>query len=76
MHRRRYRPDWCTVLEVDAKPEALAPFVPPDTHALRRPLARLGLDLERRRRQLQGDDVDIDAAVEAYVEARGRVGTR
>jgi hypothetical protein len=70
VHRRRYRPDWCTVLEVDGTTHDQADVrVTPDTHALRRALARLGLDLERRRRQLQGDDVDIDAAVEAYVEA-------
>ena len=37
---------------------------------MRRPLARLGLELERRHRQLQGDDIDIDAAVEALVELR------
>jgi nitric oxide reductase activation protein len=42
--------------------------VVPDTHALRRPLARLGTALERRHRQLQGDDIDIDAAVETRVE--------
>ena len=41
--------------------------------ALRRPLARLGLDLERRHRQLQGDDIDIDAAVEAHVATRAGV---
>jgi hypothetical protein len=68
VNRRRYRRDWCTVLEVDANADEVAHFAPPDTHALRRPLARLGLDLERRRRQLQGDDIDIDATVEAYVE--------
>jgi hypothetical protein len=71
VHRRRYRPDWCTVLEIDATPkERTNRLVSPDTHALRRAIARLGVDLERRRRQLQGDDIDIDAAVEAYVEAR------
>ena len=46
-----------------------APLAAPETHALRRPLARLGMELERRRRQLQGDDIDIDAAVEARVES-------
>jgi nitric oxide reductase NorD protein len=66
--QRRYRHDWCTVLEVDADPDAHAAVMPPDTHALRRPLARLGTDLERRHRQLQGDDIDVDAAVEARVE--------
>ena len=69
MYRRRYRHDWCTVVEVEPKPEDLAPIAAPDTHALRRPLARLGMELERRRRQLQGDDIDIDAAVEARVES-------
>jgi hypothetical protein len=68
-YRRRYRRGWCTVFEVEPKPEELAPFVAPDTHALRRSLAHLGMELERRRRQLQGDDIDIDAAVEARAEA-------
>jgi nitric oxide reductase NorD protein len=69
VHRRRYRPGWCTVLEVEGEQHERTGRFVPETHALRRPLARLGLDLERRRRQLQGDDVDIDAAVEAYVDA-------
>jgi nitric oxide reductase NorD protein len=68
---RRYRPGWCTVLDVDtddgADPGVTIPTLP-DTHALRRALARLGMDLERRHRQMQGDDIDIDAAVEARVE--------
>ena len=41
----------------------------PDGLALRRSLARLGLGLTRCRRQRQGDDIDIDAAVEARVDA-------
>jgi Mg-chelatase subunit ChlD len=68
-YRRRYRRDWCTVVELEPKPEDLVPLVAPETHALRRPLARLGMERERRRRQLQGDDIDIDAAVEARVES-------
>jgi hypothetical protein len=71
VHRRRYRSDWCTVVEIDAasrEHSGRSPGPEVDAQPLRRPLARLGLDLERRRRQLQGDDVDIDAAVEAYVE--------
>jgi hypothetical protein len=68
VHRRRYRADWCTVLEAD--PPAGQGAVPmlPDGHALRRPLARLGIGLARCRRQRQGDDIDIDAAVEACVD--------
>jgi len=68
-YRRRYRHDWCTVVELEPKPEDVVPLVAPESHALRRPLARLGMELERRRRQLQGDDIDIDAAVEARVES-------
>jgi nitric oxide reductase activation protein len=55
-----------------AAPEGPAPAGPapalPDGHALRRPLARLGLDLTRCRRQPQGDDIDVDAAVEAQLD--------
>jgi nitric oxide reductase activation protein len=40
----------------------------PDGLALRRPLARLGLELVRVRRQPDGDDIDVDAAVEARVD--------
>jgi nitric oxide reductase activation protein len=69
LYRRRYRHDWCTVIEVEPKPEDLAPLVAPEPRALRRPLARLGMELEPRRRQLQGDDIDIDATVEARVES-------
>jgi nitric oxide reductase activation protein len=35
---------------------------------LRRPLTRLGIGLDRSHRQPQGDDIDVDAAVEARVE--------
>jgi nitric oxide reductase NorD protein len=67
VHRRRYRPDWCTVIEVEPhiKADTSAGF---DSHGLRRPLARLGLGLDRVHRQAGGDDIDIDAAVEAQVE--------
>ena len=68
IHRRRYRPDWCTVLEHAPRPQDVAPMVVPDAPAFRRPLARLGTGLDRTRRRPQGDDIDIDAAVEARVE--------
>jgi nitric oxide reductase NorD protein len=68
VHRHRYRPNWCTVQEVDVRPK------PDDTamglseaYGLRRPLARLGVGLDRCHRQAQGDDIDIDPAVEARV---------
>lgn len=65
---RHYRPDWCTVEESDPSCEGVRPLARPDVHALRRPLTRLGIGLDRCRRQAQGDDIDIDAAVEARVE--------
>jgi nitric oxide reductase NorD protein len=68
VHRHRYRDEWCTVVERDSSTAASGTFVMPDGVALRRPIARLGLDLTRCRRHPQGDDIDIDAAVEAWVD--------
>jgi Mg-chelatase subunit ChlD len=68
VHRRRYRPDWCTVHEIDPPRVQGARLARPDVHALRRPLTRLGIGLDRCHRQTQGDDIDVDAAVEARVE--------
>jgi hypothetical protein len=68
VHRRRYRPEWCTVHQIDAPHADGSRLARPDVHALRRPLTRLGIGLDRRHRQTQGDDIDVDAAVEARVE--------
>jgi hypothetical protein len=68
VHRHRNREEWCTVVESDAPTTTGGAFVMPDGAALRRSIARLGLDLTRCRRQRQGDDIDIDAAVEAWVD--------
>lgn len=68
VHRRRYRPEWCTVIEADPPVAGTPAATFPDGHALQRPLARLGIGLTRCRRQRQGDDIDIDAAVEARVD--------
>jgi nitric oxide reductase activation protein len=65
---RSYKPDWCTVTEVPPAVSGGELRVGVEAHALRRSIARLGLDLERRRRQFQGDDIDIDALVEARAE--------
>ena len=68
--RQSYRPAWCTVREVEPKVRASATQAIGDAIGVRRPLSRLGMGLHRRHRQAQGDDVDIDAAVEARVEVR------
>jgi hypothetical protein len=68
VHERCYRMNWCTVRETapTAKPDA-GRFVVPDRTDLRRALARVALGIDRRHRQAQGDDVDIDGAIEARV---------
>lgn len=68
--RRSYRPDWCTVREVEPRVKASATQAIDGAIGVRRPLARLGMGLHRRHRQPQGDDIDIDAAIEARVEVR------
>lgn len=68
--RRSYRLDWCTVREVEPRIKASASDAIDVAIGVRRPLARLGMGLHRRHRQAQGDDIDIDAAVEARVEVR------
>jgi len=67
---RRYRPDWCTVTELDPPATDPAAAGRPHSAALERRLARLAVALERHRRQAQGDDIDLDAAVEARIAAR------
>src|SRR6185369_5986816 len=69
VHRRSYRHDWCTVQEVEPRPKDNTPLSLSNGYGLRRPLARLGMGLDRCRRRVQGDDIDIDAVVEARVEA-------
>jgi nitric oxide reductase NorD protein len=68
--RKVYRLDWCTVREADPQIKAHATQQIEDAISVRRPLARLGMGLHRRHRQPQGDDIDIDAALEARVEVR------
>jgi nitric oxide reductase activation protein len=68
VHRHCYRPDWCTVKEVDPPADSHATVEWLEGHGLRRPLARLGMGLGRFHRRAQGDDIDIDAAIEAQVE--------
>lgn len=68
VNRKSYRPDWCTVREIETPVKTSASAAIDDAIAVRRPLARLGMALHRRHRQPQGDDIDIDAAVAARVE--------
>ena len=65
-HGRCYRNGWCTVYEAESKTGPVS-FTVPDRSALRRSLARLGLGIDRYRRQEQGDDIDIDAVIDQRV---------
>jgi nitric oxide reductase NorD protein len=63
VHRRRYRAGWCTVREVDAPENGVAVERSRLTPVLRRQLSGVALGFDRRRRQLQGDEIDIDEVV-------------
>src|SRR3990167_6267106 len=68
VHQRCYRPDWCRVLEIDPPTETQASVEWLEGYGLRKPLSRLAMGIDRVHRQNQGDDIDIDAAIEAHVE--------
>jgi nitric oxide reductase activation protein len=68
VHRGRYRQGWCTVVEADPPGGPASSRGPEPGQALRRPLAQLGVGRAPTRRQRQGDDIDLDAAVEARVD--------
>jgi hypothetical protein len=70
VHRRRYRPDWCAVVEADPPARTAETLELGGVLVFRRQLARLGIGFTRCRRQRQGDDIDLDAAIEAQIDAR------
>ncbi len=70
VHHQRYRPEWCTVVELEPERGKRSGIPLRDTRSLRRALVRLGTELERHRRQPQGEDLDLDAAIDSYVEVR------
>jgi nitric oxide reductase activation protein len=69
VYEHAYRNDWCTVLETEPSSKQRAELtVLRSDPGVRRALACLGLGVERYGRQPQGDDIDVDALVEARVE--------
>lgn len=70
VERKVYRSAWCTVREVEPQLKTGSSEALGSASSVRRPLVRLGVGLDRRRRQPQGDDIDVDAAVQARVELR------
>lgn len=66
----RYRPGWCRVRVLDPPVGESGWAMPVPDPVLRRQLAPLGRTLQRRRRQPQGDEIDLDAALESWVSTR------
>ena len=69
VHRNQYRPEWCRVLDF---PLRSAPDVAPAgvqrDEVLRRRLTRLGLGPKVLRRRPDGDDLDIEALIDLFVD--------
>lgn len=68
-HRGRYRPAWCTVVETEPSGSDETVMANP---AQWNSLARVGVELQRHRRQRDGDDLDLNALVDFHIDrARG-----
>jgi nitric oxide reductase NorD protein len=63
-HRGVYRADWCTVAEYDPAETEVSVETAVAGPALQRPLARVGIEPERHRRQAEGDSLDLSALVD------------
>jgi Mg-chelatase subunit ChlD len=71
VHNNRYRPEWCRVIDfplISAR-DVSAAGVQHDEQ-LRRRLTRLGLGPKVIRRRPSGDDLDIDALIDLFVDLR------
>jgi Mg-chelatase subunit ChlD len=71
VHHKRYRPEWCRVIDFPliSAPDVSAAGVQHD-ELLRRRLARLGLGPKVVRRRSDGDDIDIEALIDLFVDLR------
>jgi nitric oxide reductase NorD protein len=63
-HKGVYRPDWCTVADFDPAETGSASEMQAGGGSLQRPLARVGVEPERHRRQSDGDSLDLSALVD------------
>ena len=71
VHNNRYRPRWCRVIDfpLTADADVSAAGVPHDD-VLRRRLSRVGLGPKVLRRRSDGDELDIDALIDLFVDLR------
>jgi nitric oxide reductase NorD protein len=70
-HNNRYRPDWCRVINfpLTAAPDVTAAGGPHDD-VLRRRLSRVGLGPKVLRGRPDGDELDIEALINLFVDLR------
>jgi len=67
--QQRYRPAWCTVIDLDPDSDPGAdPIEPSGAHVVRHSLARVGLTRQRWRHQTSGDDIELDAVVRSRAD--------
>ncbi|WP_280436107.1 nitric oxide reductase activation protein NorD [Nocardia carnea] len=77
VHRRRYRPEWCRVVDfpVTAEADNLAEGVSRDD-MLRRRLARVGTGSTMLRGRPEGDEFDTEALIGLFVDLRSGYSPR
>ncbi|MGI8336277.1 nitric oxide reductase activation protein NorD [Actinomadura scrupuli] len=71
VHNNRYRPDWCRVIDfpLTVAADISAAGVPRDD-MLRRRLSRIGLGPKLLRARPDGDEIDIEALIDLFVDVR------
>ncbi|MDL4816473.1 nitric oxide reductase activation protein NorD [Actinomadura opuntiae] len=71
VHNNRYRPDWCRVIDfpLTADADISAAGVPRDD-VLRRRLSRIGLGPTILRGRPDGDEIDVEALIDLFVDVR------
>ncbi|WP_067693978.1 nitric oxide reductase activation protein NorD [Nocardia jejuensis] len=71
VHKQRYRPEWCRVLDfpLTVAADISAAGISADD-VLRRRLARVGLGPKVLRARPDGDDLDIEALIDLFVDLR------
>jgi nitric oxide reductase NorD protein len=71
VHNNRYRPDWCRVIDfpLTVAADVTAAGVPHDD-VLRRRLSRVGLGPKVLRGRADGDELDVEALIDLFVDLR------
>lgn len=71
VHHDRYRPDWCRVIDFPVKPDTGISATRVDRDdVLRRRLSRIGLGPKVFRGRPDGDELDIEALIDLFVDLR------